>query len=214
MIHTDEYPLEPFRQADRDKLCRVIRAWPLAAVISQGEPLPLVTQVPLELDVSGTRLQGHFDRRNPHCERILAGGDIYCLFSGPNHYMSPSIYPEVHYPGWNYVAVHVHGRVRPVSDAEWLQELLLRIAERHEPADSGYRLTPSQRNFDILLTRILGFEIEIDAMEGIFKLAQDKGPANAERARLHLAEVLRRDTGGLLKELLEAPSTASTGDAE
>ena len=198
-----DYPLKPFRETDQAKLRKVIADYPLATVISPGEPWPAVTQLPLLFDQSGKRLRGHLDRNNPHCERLLEGGSVYCVFSGPNHYMTPSIYPETHYPGWNYVAVHVKGRVTPIEDPGWLEALLLDTAKHNEPAGSGYTLTPAQRNFSMLLTTILGFEIEIGEMQGIFKLAQDKGPANAELARQHLAEVLQHDVGDWLAELLD-----------
>lgn len=197
------YPLKPFRQLDTGKLCRIVARYPLATLISQSEPFPVISQIPLLIDEDGRTLRGHLDRNNPHCAHILAGGNIYCLFHGPNHYMSPTIYPDRHFPGWNYVTVHVRGRVRPIEDLEWLTTLLLDTAEAHEPAGSGYVLTPSQENFDVFIKFILGFEIEIADMKGIVKLAQDKGSENAERARRHLAGVLKEDVGDFLGELLE-----------
>ena len=197
------YPLKPFRQLDKDKLRRVVEKYPLATLISQSDPFPVISQIPLMIDAEGETLRGHLDRNNPHCPEILAGGDIYCLFHGPNHYMSPAIYPDRHFPGWNYVTVHVRGTVRPIEDLEWLKELLLDTAEAHEPPGSGYRLSPSQENFDVFIRMILGFEIEIADMKGIVKLAQDKGSENAELARRHLAAVLKEDIGEFLDELLE-----------
>jgi hypothetical protein len=43
-------------------------------------------------------------------------------------------------------------------------------------------------------------------MQGIFKLAEDKGPAAAEIARHHLAERARRDWTALLGRPLDATS--------
>ncbi len=199
----DRYPLRAFQERDTEKLKHVITAYPLATLISQGESFPTVSQIPLLIDSPGEKLRGHLDRNNPHCAHILAGGGIYCLFHGPNHYMSPTIYPDPHFPGWNYVTVHVRGTARPIEDIEWLTELLLDTARANEPPGSGYQLTPSQENFDVFIRYILGFEIEIADMKGVVKLAQDKGREDAERARQHLAHVMKEDIGEFLGKLLE-----------
>lgn len=207
MKFTDRYPLRPFQVTDPDLLQRVISQYPLAMVISPTDVAPAVSQLPLMHVPSSGSLQGHLDRNNPHCEAIARGGDVYAVFTGPNHYMSPSIYPDTQYPGWNYVSVHVEGTVKPIEDPEWLTELLLRTAEENEPGDSGYRLKSTQAGFDTLLDYILGFEIDITDMRGVFKLAQDKGIGHARLARDHLSEILARDISGFIGDLLE-PKTS------
>ena len=203
MKFTDRYPLKPFQVRDAGRLGRVMAAYPLATVITQGEPFPLVSQIPLLYDPAKNVLHGHLDRNNPHSAEIERGGRIYCVFNGPNHYISPSIYPDTQYPGWNYIAVHVEGSVHPIADAEWLEALLLNTADAHEPADSGYQLRPTQKNFHSLLRYILGFEIRISDLRGVFKLAQDKGMSHAELAKNHLSELMREDTSAFLTEMLQ-----------
>jgi len=203
MNFSDVYPLRPFQVCDPDKLQRVISAYPLATVISQGGDFPAVSQVPLIFDPVANVLRGHLDRNNPHCAELKRGGNICSVFNGPNHYMSPAIYPDTQYPGWNYIAVHVEGTVRAIDNLEWLKELLIRTAELNEPSGSGYQLSASQDNFHALIKHILGFEIEITDMRGIFKLAQDKGDGHAALASKHLASVMQRDITEFLREMLE-----------
>ena len=203
MKFSPTYPLKPFQAIDPDKLQRVIAKYPLATVISQCDEFPAVSQVPLIYDPVADVLQGHMDRNNPHCEALQRGGNVYSVFSGPNHYISPSIYPDSQYPGWNYIAVHVEGTVRTIEDYEWLKELLLQTAEAHEPPDSGYRLSPEQDRFDTLIKYIVGFEIAVSDMRGVFKLAQDKGERHALLARDHLADLHKRDLSEFLTDLLE-----------
>lgn len=207
------YPLAPFRSDDRGKLHAVMRAYPLATLISAGSPWPTVTQVPLVLDVSRGgpgRLLGHFDGNNPHADVLRSDPRVYALFHGPNHYVTPSIYPTEQYPGWNYVTVHVQALARPLADRERVRDILFRLAELHEPKDSGYRLAAEQRNFERFLAMVFGFELEIVEMRAIFKLAQDKGPEHAAIAAQHLAEVTQKDILPLLNQLL-APGPTSEG---
>jgi predicted FMN-binding regulatory protein PaiB len=202
------YPLAPFRSSDREKMHAVIRAFPLATMITQadGDPgWPTISQVPLVLDAErgahGTLL-GHFDANNPHAAALRREPRVTCLFHGPNHYITPSIYPVEHYPGWNYVTVHVHAHARWMTDREQVRALLFELAALHEPPDSGYRLRGDQRNFERFLDMVVGFELEIVEARAIFKLAQDKGPACAEIAAVQLARAVQADVLPLLRHLL------------
>jgi transcriptional regulator len=185
------YPLEPFRSADEEKMREVMRAFPLATLITQGASWPVVTQVPLILEPNrGTAgfLLGHFDANNPHADAMRKDPHVLCLFQGPNHYVTPSIYPTEQYPGWNYVAVHVRAIAHLLEDRERVRTILFRLTELHEPASSGYALRSTQKNFDRFLGMIFGFELEIVEARAIFKLAQDKGAHHAELAATWLAQ--------------------------
>ena len=214
MKFTDDYPLKPFQADDPGRLHKVISEYPLATVISQGPEFPAVSQLPLVLDSDRNVLQGHLDRNNPHANVLMHGGNVYALFNGPNHYMSPAIYPDSQYPGWNYVSVHVEGVVETIKDSGWLTELLLRTAEQNEPADSGYRLKPTQRGFDSLVRYIVGFEIKIMDIRGIFKLAQDKGAGHACLARDHLSTVVSRDASGFIDAMLAVSNSDGPATSE
>ncbi|MEM7282074.1 MAG: FMN-binding negative transcriptional regulator [Pseudomonadota bacterium] len=202
MKYSSKYPLKPFQDSDPSKLRRVIAEYPLATVISQTKDFPLVSQIPLIYHPTDNALRGHVDRNNPHCDELRKGENIYCIFNGPNHYISPSIYPDTQYPGWNYVAVHVEGRVRAFEDKNKLTDLLLETASHNEPEDSGYNLSPSQENFHRLVQYILGFEIEISDIRGVLKLAQDKGPKHAGLAKDHLSKVVQQDISDFLEAML------------
>ena len=206
MKFSDVYPLKPFQVSDPDKLRHVISEYPLATVISQGGDYPAVSQIPLIYDPDTNVLQGHVDRNNPHCVELKKEGKIYSVFSGPNHYISPSIYPDSQFPGWNYISVHVEGTVRTIEDHAWLEKLLIQTAEENEPPDSGYRLTAKQDRFDTLIKYILGFGIAISDMRGVLKLAQDKGEAHAMLAMKHVASIHTRDLTDFLTEMLSAGS--------
>lgn len=203
MNFSNQYPLKPFQQRDLNKIRQVIAEYPLATLISQNEDFPTVSQVPLVFDDAVEKLLGHFDKNNPHCAHILEGGNIYGIFNGPNQYMTPTIYPNEQYPGWNYVAVHVKGIVKSITNEKQLTDILLKIATQNEPKGSSYQLLPAQKNFDLFLTMILGFEIEILDIKGVFKLAQDKGAPHVEIARDYLAKMSQKDILNFLKEILD-----------
>lgn len=197
---SEHYPLPPFRCEDPEKIKALIRHSPLATLISIRGEWPLITQIPLLLEQNS--LVGHLDANNPQIEALRANPRVTCLFHGPNHYITPTIYPEEHYPGWNYATVHIRAKAREIEDIEQIRSSLFALAEAHEPADSGYRLKPSQRNFELFSTQIRGFEFQILEAKGIFKLAQDKGEGNARLAGQHLCNLVRPNPSELLEQLL------------
>ena len=204
MKFAKKYPLSSFQSIDFSKIKTTIENYPLATIISQQNPIPCVSQVPLFLleQSDSHQLIGHFDNNNPHIAAFLEEDNVYCLFHGPNHYMSPSIYPIIQFPGWNYVTVHIEGKVKLISDLERLRENLILLGERNEPVDSTYRLKKTQSNFDKFSKQVTGFEIEILTANAVIKLAQDKGPELAQIAKRHLASLSQTDQTPYLDEML------------
>lgn len=206
---SDQYPLPPYQATDPDALRLVIEAFPLATVISQTPAGPAVSQVPLILypaRASRGSLIGHMDRNNPHTALMDGGARVTVLFDGPDSYMTPRIYPTPQYPGWNYVTVRVDGTSTVIQSLDEVKDSLARMTELLEWDHEPYVLDRDSDRVDFLARGIVGFEIEIESMQGIFKLAQDKGPAAAEIAKHHLAERARRDWTALFERLLDATS--------
>jgi len=201
MKFSNKYPLEPYQVTDFEKIKKVIAKYPLATIISQNSDFPIVSQVPLLLE-DNIKLLGHFDKNNPHCNHILKTGNIYCTFNGPNHYITPSIYPDEQYPGWNYITIHIKGKVKPITNKNTLTDILLKTAQHNEPKDSSYKLSTSQKNYDVFIKMVLGFEIEISDIKGVFKLAQDKGNPHIEIAKKYLNDTCTKDLIDFLDDML------------
>jgi len=205
MLFSDSYPLKPYQSMDQDKIRKVISCFPLATLIIQQNEYPEVLQIPLILSNSETglfALSGHVDKNNPLVEAISRESGVYCLFSGPNSYVTPAIYPDAQFPGWNYVSVHVKGSLEAIDSEQLLTELLLRTAMENEPADSGYQLRPSQKNFKRLLQHIVGFTVRVDQAHAILKLSQDKTSTNTAIARDYLVVRSRDDVTSFLEAML------------
>jgi transcriptional regulator len=117
------------------------------------------------------------------------------MFQGAQGYISPNWYPSKQVthrevPTWNYVVVHVRGRLRVIEDKAWLRRLLDALTDRHEagqPAPWRVADAPAD-HVDRMLGAIVGIEIEIERIEGKFKLSQNHPPAN----RAGVIEGLRR----------------------
>jgi transcriptional regulator len=181
-----------FRESDLDRLFDLIDAHPFGTLVAQTQGGGLeISHLPFLLDRSaGTRgrLRFHVARANPVWRAALEGGQVVAVFRGPDAYVSPTWYehPEEQVPTWNYAVVHAHGRVEGPLGPPDMRRLLDEMAARHEKERAGgpapWRLSDmAPGHVDELIGAIVGLVIQIDHLEGKFKLSQNRAPADRQR---------------------------------
>jgi len=196
-----------FEQTDAAALHSLIRAHPLAALVTHGTDGVTADHVPLEFHpADGPEgrgiLRGHVARANP-LWRHAAGQPVLAIFQGPQAYVSPSWYPAkaaTHkvVPTWNYAVVHAHGVLRAIEDAPWLLSLVSRLTSRHEAGrETPWSVNDAPADFvQQLLVSIVGFEIEVTRLVGKWKMTQNRGAADrAGVATALLAEAQAQAAG-------------------
>lgn len=175
-----------FVQSDVSTLQDFIESHSFATVISQHGDEPYASHLPLLLDREGHspgRLIGHFAKANPHWQSA-AQQRVLTIFHGPHAYISPGwMAAQNTVPTWNYVAVHAYGRLTLIDDRERLAALIRRMVETYErPRAAPWSVdTPEPEFIDKLLNAIVGFEIEIERLEGKWKLNQNHPLERRER---------------------------------
>jgi len=174
-------------------MIEVIKTYPLATIVSVKNNEPLITHLPLIYNEAG-KLIGHIDKFNPQAELLKNDNDITIIFSGPQCYISPSIYSTAQLPTWNYIKVHLKGTVKAIESKESLKESLITMTEFLEAPNHKYVLEPDNRSMKGYLDYIKMFEITVDSWEGKFKLSQDKKPKDIENAR---AELIRANQASI-----------------
>ena len=161
-----------------------IEAHPLGALVTASPSGLFATHLPLVLDrglgPNGT-LQGHIARANPHHELAGEGAEALVLFTGPDAYVTPTMYATKAkhgkvVPTWNYVAVHAHGTLRFVREADALRRHLGRLTAQHEaPRPHPWAITDAPADYiEKQLGAIVGVEIEITRLEGKWKMSQNR----------------------------------------
>lgn len=173
-----------FAQDRVEVLHAFIRQYPLAAVVTCGSEGPEATHVPVVLHenvgANGV-LRCHFARANPHWEALRSAPEVLVILQGPNHYITPDWYPTKRehgkvVPTWNYVAVHVRGKARIVESQEGLEQHLRALTEQHEAGrETPWSVDDAPKQYIEALSRaIVGIEIEILAIEGKWKVSQNR----------------------------------------
>ncbi|MCA2985261.1 FMN-binding negative transcriptional regulator [Gemmatimonas sp.] len=180
----------PFRESDRATLYDFMVAHPLAVLVTAAGPVdaPYATHLPLHLDREGGRLQGHVARANPHVQWLPAGGASVpglVVFSGVDHYVTPTWYASKQesgrvVPTWNYIAVHVQGAVTRHDDVAWLEAHLAQLTDVHEATQAHpWAMHDAPREYlDAQMRGIVGVSVRIDALEGKYKMSQNRPDAD------------------------------------
>ena len=206
------YAAPKARESRRDVLLATIREIQLATIVVSSPSGFAASHVPVTLrqEAGDILVDCHVARANTLWEVAGQGCECLAVFQGPHAYVHPGWMPSSTaegkaVPTWTYVAVHLHGQIRAVEDEIWLRRHLDQLAstnEAHRP--KPWRLSDaSPELIASLLNDIVGLELTVRTMEGIWKMAQGlpdgdrlgvvEGLAASERtAEREVAAVMRR----------------------
>jgi transcriptional regulator len=155
-------------------------------------PALRITHLPVWLDRKDGAygaLYGHVARHNPQSAAIEGRNAAVIVFRGPDAYISPSWYENSKaVPTWNFAAVHVTGKLEPVTDETALYDLLSTLVARSERTyGSGWDLSKVPRSHvATLMKNITGFRLRIELVEGKFKLGQERSELERDSILRHL----------------------------
>ncbi len=187
--------VRPSWKPDSDEeVYALIEQHPWALLVSNGSDAPFATNLPILLDRSrGSKgvLVSHMARANPHAAVILsASTPALCVFQGPYSYVTSSWYPNRDMPPTvYYTAIHCYGKIT-IQDNATLRRWLEILTNRMEaPIANGWRTAEIPESEIIRrLNAIVGFEVEIERLEGKFKLGQDEPKKDALSVAEHLTQ--------------------------
>ena len=176
------YVAEQFAMTTADALAEV-DARGVGDLITHGERGIDVTYLPFVLlpdDGGPRRLTTHVARTNRQWQDE---GEATWVVHGPDAYISPGVVPAQPQPQrmptvptWNYLVVHLRGRLIAHHDDEWKLRSLRDLTARHEP---GWRLENGPlAAIERMLPAIVGIEFVVDAVIGKAKMSQNRSSAD------------------------------------
>lgn len=196
-------------------LLDAISAIHLAALVTPSAGGMKVTHLPLAVrhgDAGKATLVGHFARANDHW-KLLEQAQVpsVAIFQGPHAYISPANYATKQetgkvVPTWAYVIVHAHGVVRTNHDPGWMLELVNDLTDQHEAGEATpWKVSDAPDDYvSTMLRGIVGLEMEISQLEGVWKLNQHRSEAD----KALTAERLSRSGSERDRELAAAMADA------
>jgi len=181
------YNLPYHKENDEAVIKEFIEKYPFAFLSGcDANNKPIATQLPLFKEVKNGRkvLRGHFMKNTDHHLAFQKNENVLVVFTGKHTYVSGTWYKNPHSPStWNYMSVHVKGKIKFLEKDE-LKEILRMVSLHFENQD-----VEAPTVFDNLpesfrrkaLELIVGFEIEIEDIDTVFKLSQDRDQESYSR---------------------------------
>ena len=164
-----------YREEDRQKILEFLKQNNFPALVTYDGEKPTATHLPVEVlenENGSLTILGHMSRANPQW-RSFGEQEVLFIFQGAHTYISPRWYDHVNVPTWNYMMVHVYGKVRMVEGDEFYS-LLSRLVGHHE-AHSDYRLESLPQDFvKKEMNGTVGFAVDVTRIDAGYKLSQNR----------------------------------------
>ena len=176
-----------FKQKDPQQMLAFINDYPMASIVTLTSSGLIGNHIPMIVVKKNDKhfLQGHVARVNSIHKDCKQTTMALAMFHGPNAYISPNWYPSKKkdpktVPTWNYVAVHVSGKINFYSDAQWLKQHLTTLSNIHEKSfNNPWHISDAPDDYIAkMLKAIIGVEIEISEISGNTKMNQNHPDEN------------------------------------
>ena len=171
------YKFSYFQEPDKNKVIEFMQANTFAMITGMGDDYPVVTQIPLSVNIvnGGLELKGHLMKNTDHHKAFLKNNRVMVVFTGPHCYVSARWYNDPQTAStWNYMTVQVKGKII-FTDEAGTREAIEAVTNYYEETESpaAYKNIPEAYTAS-LVKAITGFYIEVDSMDHVFKLSQNK----------------------------------------
>ncbi len=201
------HPNPAFRQTKEAAALDAARKRSFGTLAVNGEDGPLLAHVPFLLSEDGQSADLHLVRSNPILRHLPC--DAVVSIMGPDGYVSPDWYevPD-QVPTWNYVAIHLRGRLATLPQDQ-MRDMLDRQTAAFEtrlapktPWKTG-KMTPDV--LERMMRQIVPCRMVIRDIQSTWKLNQNK----PDDVRLRAAEQMERAGIGaetlFLSKLMKRP---------
>lgn len=170
-----------------EELNEFIRQNSFGMLVSVVDGSAIATHIPMYLSEDGKTLTGHIARANSQWKNWESSSEVLAVFQGAHVYISSSWYDHENVPTWNYMAVHVYGKIRIIENEELL-ESLKNLVHKHEKNSVKPVSVEgmSEKYVRDQMRGIVGLEIRISKMEAAYKLSQNRDAKNHANIVLEL----------------------------
>ncbi len=195
------HPNPAFRGETAERNLAFVRDRAFGTLAVNADAGPLLSHVPFLLADDAAGVDLHLVRSNPILRRLPTAAVVAA--TGPDGYVSPDWYgvPD-QVPTWNYVAVHLRGRLERLPQ-EAMRDMLDRQSAAYEerllpkPPWTTGKMTPE--TLERMMRAIVPCRLTVERVDGTWKLSQNKDDA----ARRGAADGVSSGLGQELRHLAE-----------
>ena len=174
------YNLPYYKEKDHQVVLEFIHQHPFAFIAGCAEEgKPVATQIPVFIEEREGKLfmTGHMMRQTDHHKAFEKNPNVLCVFTGNHTYVSASWYADPHQAStWNYMSVHVKGKLRFLDEQaliDVLKKTSLHFENNNHQSPTVYD-NLSQDYIGRLIKAIVAFEVEVESIDHVFKLSQNR----------------------------------------
>jgi transcriptional regulator len=172
---------DSYKNENQEEIKKFLQENSFGILINQTDGKLCATHIPLELDTNKDGNQilfGHISKENPQWKGFTDNDRILAVFSGPHSYISSSWYDHENVPTWNYIAVHVYGKIK-IIEGDAVVESLKKLVDKYEQNSKNPVRVADLSKKTMMQTRgIVAFEIEITEIQATRKLSQNRDEKN------------------------------------
>jgi transcriptional regulator len=192
------YNLPHFKEQDPAVVLQFVKEHPFAFLCGvDADHKPVATQVPVFIDERDGRLylSGHMMKQTDHHKAFAQNPNILAVFSSAHTYVSASWYQDKRQGStWNYISVHAKGVMRFLDEPALLDVLKRTTAHFENNPDSGANFDDLPQEYvQRLIKAIVAFEVEVQQMEHVFKLSQNRDEKSYDNI---IQKLERQDAAG------------------
>jgi len=183
------YRFSYYTEEDQAKVIAFMKEISFATIIGIGEQYPAASHIPLEVELKDGKvfLSGHMMRKTDHHLAFEKNENVMVIFNGPHCHVSASWYTNPAMGStWNYMVVHAKGKIR-FKDEQGTYNAVRDITNKYEVPESAAAFNKlSQEYVDGMVKAIVGFTIEVELLENVFKLSQNRDKESQENIIVQL----------------------------
>ncbi|QLG44019.1 FMN-binding negative transcriptional regulator [Costertonia aggregata] len=177
------YVPDHYKNEDLSQVKDFLRHNSFGILINQVNGKPWATHIPLELDTDehgNDILVSHIAKANPQWKHFNETDQVLCIFNGPHSYISSSWYKAEEVPTWNYIAVHIYGKLKILEEDEVLKSMHKLVAKYEQNSKNPISLSDMSSKTMRQIKGVVGFQISIDDIQATYKLSQGREQDHAK----------------------------------
>ena len=193
-----------YKNENRSEILRFIEENSFAILVNQSNGKINATHIPLFIEKSNDKqliLSGHISKLNPQCENFSENGNVLAIFSGAHSYISSSWYDYEEVPTWNYMAVHVEGKIEILNEEQKLLHLENLVNKYEKNSEKPISTKSLSKGTMRQANGILAFNIIVSNVDAVKKLSQNKSENNKKSIISHLEKSGNESAKSIAKEM-------------
>ena len=201
------YIPELYKNENQEDIQNFIHQNGFGILVNQTDGKLWATHIPLLLEEKAGKqfLVGHVSRENPQAESFKTNDEILAIFSGVHTYISSSWYDHENVPTWNYIAVHVYGKIK-IIEGEAVIESLKKLVDKYEKnSQNPIRVENLSKKTMMQSRGIVAFEIEITEIQATKKMSQNRDDKNYQNIIIELKKVNTNESIAVANEMKKCP---------